>query len=482
MAERDLALRPWRAATAPRSLWLQQALAAEEAAPAPRLRGSRDADVCVVGGGYTGLWTALRIKELDPAASVTIVEADICGGGASGRNGGIAVGWWWKLGTLSALVGREWALRLLRASLDGIYDVESFCAAHAPEAAFARDGWYWTATSPAQRGAWHSTVETIEGLGLPGWRDLSGTEVRERLGSSAQLGGVLDETAGVVQPAALARALRRVAIERGVEVLEESPVTSISPGPAADDPVSVRTAAGEVRAGRAVLAANAWMAHLPQFRRGVFTVSSDVVASEPLDDDAFARFGRPEASWSDSARMVRYARLTPDRRVALGRGGGTLAYGGRVGPAFTHSAAQEEELRRDFARLYPELADLRLTHAWAGPVERSPHGVPAFGRLGGDRRLAYAIGYSGTGIAPAALGGRILASLVLDRQDEWAELSEPLCRMQGSASLPPEPLRYVGGLLVQRSVRRGDRAEDAGRRPGAVDRALGRLAPKPVEA
>jgi glycine/D-amino acid oxidase-like deaminating enzyme len=179
--------------------------------------------------------------------------------------------------------------------------------------------------------------------------------------------------------------------------------------------------------------------------------------------------------------MVRYARLTPDRRLALGRGGGTLAYRSRIGRSFEYSGLQKEELRRDLSWLYPGLADVRLTHAWAGPVERSPVGLPAFGRLDGDPRLTYAIGYSGTGIAPAALGGRVLASLALDRDDEWAALSDPLCRIQDSGSLPPEPLRYLGGRLVQRAVLRSDRAEDRGRAAGRVDRMLSGLAPRPVE-
>ena len=146
-----------------RSLWLEEALGGGE--DAPRLTGEERADVCIVGGGYTGLWTAIRLKEHDPALDVVLVEADVCGAGASGRNGGFVLSWWAKFGALERLCGTEEALRLARASASGVAEIGAFCAENGIDAHFRRDGWLWTATSPAQVGAWEGTIARVESLG-----------------------------------------------------------------------------------------------------------------------------------------------------------------------------------------------------------------------------------------------------------------------------------------------------------------------------
>src|SRR5207249_3683334 len=141
-----------------RSLWLQEALAGAES-PAPALGGEVRADVCIVGGGYTGLWTALRVKELEPSTDVAVVEADVCGGGASGRNGGFVLSWWPKFHTLKKLFGGEEALRLARGSADAVADIGKFCAEQGVDAHYHSDGYLWAATNRAQVGAWRPVVE-----------------------------------------------------------------------------------------------------------------------------------------------------------------------------------------------------------------------------------------------------------------------------------------------------------------------------------
>jgi glycine/D-amino acid oxidase-like deaminating enzyme len=134
----------------PRSLWLQEALHAEDGVESQEVLEDTKADVCIVGGGYTGLWTALRIKELEPGADVVVIEQDICGGGPSGRNGGFALTWWSKIQTLIKRVGEEEALRLVRASEDAVREIGAFCTREGVDAHFHQGGWLWTATSPAQ--------------------------------------------------------------------------------------------------------------------------------------------------------------------------------------------------------------------------------------------------------------------------------------------------------------------------------------------
>jgi len=204
-----------------RSLWLQEALDGERDEPA--LVDELRAAVCIVGGGYTGLYTALRIKELEPAADVVLLEADICGGGPSGRNGGFMETWWVKFFALQALCGTDEALRLARLSSDAIGDIDALCRAHGIDAQIRREGWLWTASNRAQIGAWEPTVGALEALGVSAFERLSPERVFELSGSERHLAGVFERECATLHPARLARGLRRLAIERGVRIFEHSP-------------------------------------------------------------------------------------------------------------------------------------------------------------------------------------------------------------------------------------------------------------------
>jgi glycine/D-amino acid oxidase-like deaminating enzyme len=164
-----------------RSHWLEEALAEERGDDSPRsLRGESRADVCIVGGGYTGLWTALRLKKADPAIDVAVVEADVCGGGASGRNGGMILSWWAKFATLEKLCGTDGAIHLAKASEEAVREIGALCDAHAIRADYRYDGWLWVATSPAQDGAWTETMEAIERHGLRPFRTADAQEIQRR--------------------------------------------------------------------------------------------------------------------------------------------------------------------------------------------------------------------------------------------------------------------------------------------------------------
>ena len=449
-----------------RSLWLEEALDGEEAAPA--LEGDVRADVCVVGGGFTGLWTALRLKELDPAVDVVLVEGDVCGGGASGRNGGFVLSWWAKFGSLEGLCGTEEALRLAKESADGVAAIGAFCAEHGIDAHFRHDGWLWTATSPAQIGAWDDTVARLERLGVEPFARLEPGEVARRAASPTHLAGVFEREAATVQPARLARGLRRVALERGVRIFERSPMRRLERGTP-----RVHADSGSVRADRVVLALNAWAAAVPELRRALVVIASDVIATPPIPD-RLRELGWPDGTCIDDSRMmVNYWRSTLDGRIVFGKGGGRLAYGSRIGPEFNGPTPRAGWVLESFHQLYPSLRDVPAERSWLGPIDRSKHGLPFFGPVGGDGSILVGAGYSGNGVGPSFLGGRILASLVLGRRDEWATCG--LVRQAGG--LPPEPIRYVGGRIVRAAVARKERAEDAGRRPHGLDVLLAGLAP-----
>lgn len=456
---------------APRSLWLREALAAEDPAETSELLESIRADVCIVGGGYTGLWTALRVSELEPGATIVVLEADICGGGPSGRNGGFALSWWPKIETLVKRLGDEEAFRLVRASTDAVAELGAFCAQEGLDAHYVRGGWLWTATSPAQLGSWDGAVDAAERAGEHPFEVLSAEEVQRRTGSPAHLAGVYEEGAATVQPAFLARGLGRVARARGIRIFEGSRMVSLD-----RDRGVVRTQSGSVQAGAIVLATGAWLSAIPELRGAIVAVSSDMIATAPLPERL------EEAGWtggeaiSNSRLMVHYYRTTSDGRIAFGQGGHRHAFDGRVDDEFFgQSLSAARSLEHDLARLVPFARGVEVTHTWGGPIDRTVDGLPIFGRLAGAVPIVYGVGYSGNGVAPSLTAGKILASSALERDDEWAG-----CGLNRGVAgrFPPEPVRYVGGFVVRAAVRRKERREDDRRSVDPLTRRIAGLAPQ----
>lgn len=435
---------------------------------APALTGTERCDVCVVGGGYTGLWTAIRLKEAEPACDVVLIEARECGSGASGRNGGFVLSWWAKLATLVKLFGREEALRLAEASAAAITDIGAFCAENGIDAHYRNDGWLWAATNQSQLGSWDEAVAVAAELGREPFRPLSPAQVAESAGSPAHLGGVFESSAATVQPALLARGLRRVAIERGVRIHEHSPMTSWTAGARA----RVTTPGGAVEASKLVLATNAWMVREQRIARSLVVVTSDMVATEPIEGEP-ASLPRGGLAVSDSRMLVNYYQATRDGRLTFGHGGGSFGFGRRVGARFDGASRRERDVVTALRRTYPDIP-ARIAASWTGPIDRSISSVPFFGRLGDSGNVVYGVGYSGNGVGPSYLGGKILASLALDKRDEWTGSRIA----QGPVGhYPPEPAKYLGGVALRAVLARKEHLEDRGCVPGPVVRAASMLAP-----
>ncbi len=456
-----------------RSLWLRE-IADVAAPPAPTLRGDSRADVAVIGGGYVGLWTALRIKERDPACDVAVLEADICGGGASGRNGGFVLSWWAKLATLMHLFGQEEALRLARASESAIGEMRDYCATNQIDAHFRQAGWLWTATCPAHIGAWEKPVRLCERLGIAAFERLAPEEVSRRAGSSLHRAGVLERCGATVHPAALARGLRRVALERGVRIYENTPVNRLDRA----RPAVLRTPQGRLVADRVVIATNAWAGRLRELRGALAVVSSDIVATAPIATELAAAGWTGGEGITDSQQMINYYRTTRDSRIVFGKGGWGISFAGSIGPDFDRNPARARDVLADFHRAYPQLAGVRIDADWSGPIDRTATGLPLLGRLGGHENILYGVGWSGNGVGPSLIGGKILASLALGSKDEWS--ASPLVD-QNFRRFPPEPFFFLGAHLVRGAVRRKERAEAAGRSARRLDVALARLAPAGLE-
>jgi len=409
--------------------------------------------------------------------SVALVEADICGAGASGRNGGFAMTWWSKFLSLRKLCGPEAAIELGERSARAVAQIGEFCDRRGLEGCFEQSGWVWAATNPSQVDAWDETLHALDAAGLAPYRTLSHAELSELTGSPVHLAGVLDPAIASVQPARLARELARAVRDAGVSVFERSPVRSIEPDARASDGghrARVVTAGGAVVADQVVVALNAWAARIPEVGRGLVVVASDMIATEPAPERLQEIGLDDQVAISDSRRLVNYYRRTADGRVVFGKGGGTLALGGRIGARFDDPGNRAEEVGRQLRRIYPGLWDVPVARRWSGPVDYSLSGLPFFVRLDAIPSVLVGAGFSGNGVGPSRLAGEALARIALEGGD--GGLPAALTRVPAKP-LPPEPIRYLGGRAVRAAVARKERAEDLGGRGSPVTTFLAALDP-----
>jgi glycine/D-amino acid oxidase-like deaminating enzyme len=433
------------------------------------LAGTIRADVCIVGGGYTGLWTALELKRDAPELDVVLVEAHACGFGASGRNGGWMTSWYDELDRLVKRFGDRRALWLADASSAAIDRIEAFVGEHGIDCAMRRRGSLWVSTASGQDGVIRDPYQACMRLGRSEVvEQLSGAEVERRTGSPVARRGMLIRDGAAVQPALLARGLRRVALRHGVRIFERSPMTQLERTARA----AVLTPAGRVEADQVVIATNAWAARIRELRRAIFVVGSQLLVTEPIPDRL------AELEWSngllfgDARLFVHYAQVTPDGRIAFGRGGGAIGPFGRVVPKHFIDPRTVAVVAADFRAWFPALADVRMAGAWGGPVDRAPGHLPFVGTLGDHGTIHYGVGFSGNGVGPSALIGRILARRARGIDDEYttcALVSGP------PGYLPPEPLRSAGAAIVRDIVQRTEEREQRGIAPGPVGRLSKRL-------
>ncbi|TDB04802.1 FAD-dependent oxidoreductase [Halomonas marinisediminis] len=453
-----------------RPYWIKKALDEEEILECPPLENDIEADVCIVGGGYTGLWTAIMIKEQSPDVDVVVVEADVCGAGASGRNGGCALTWSAKYFTLEKLFGEEEAVRLVKESEESIYSIGKFCEKYEIDADFLLDGTLYTATNSSQLGANDSVISALESQGVNSFRKLSLSDVKKMSGSDKNIEAWYSPVAATVQPGKLVRGMRKVAIELGVKIFESTPMLKLEEGV----PATVVTPSGNVRAEKIVLGINAWMARsFPRFERTIAIVSSDMIITESCPE-VLEKIGLTSGvSVLDSRTFVHYYHRTPDGRIMLGKGGNTFSYGGKVSPVFDKPSPYRNYLHKSLVSFFPELSGVEIEASWNGASDRSVTGLPFFGKLNNSSNIFYGFGYSGNGVGPCHMGGQILSSLVLGLDNDWVK--SPLARGP-LGYFPPEPFRYFGSLMVRNAIRRKEYAEDVERKPKFYDIRLSKLA------
>ena len=434
--------------------WLEEAGAVVPTRP---LEGDASADVVVVGGGYLGLWTAWQLLALEPNLDVLVLEAEICGHGPSGRNGGFCETLWPDAPTLRERTGDAAALAVCRASEEAVRGVGAWCEANGVDAWYRPAPMLHVATTEPQVGSWNPDVRAAVELGVPdAVVAATSDEVRGRCDSPLFRGGAVYALNATVQPARLALGLRAKVLERGVRIHERTEVTRLH----REGGVETRT--GHVRAGATVLAVNSAAVRFPGYRLSLAVASSHIVLTEPVPDVLEDLGWRGGEAIVDTRTLVHYMRTTRDDRIAFGWGGGTMGFDGRRQKRLEVDPSVVARARESLVRFFPQLHGRKVTHAWGGPIDVSPTHLPIFGSRG---RVHHGFGFTGNGVGPSYLGGEILARLALDRRDERTSLAlvEPARKL-----FPPEPFRYVGGSLIRKALLAKDEAEDAGRKPGAA--------------
>jgi glycine/D-amino acid oxidase-like deaminating enzyme len=443
-----------------RSFWLGR----RDYQPGDRLDGSVAVDVVIVGGGYTGLWTAIALKDADPSLEVAVLEQKVVGYGASGRNGGFAMTMVGRnLHDLVRKVGPERARATHLAMVDTLQAIEAFAAKEGIDADITHPGVLTVSNGPEQDVRIEQDLAAAEQLGLEDFRRVGAEELRALVHSDRLRVGHFEEHCLLLDPAALARGLGAAARRRGVRVYEATPVDELETLPGR---VEARTPFGTVRADRGLLATNAYAYAIPAVRRYTFTIYAYIVATEPLSPEQWARVGwEGRFGIEDKRIMPHFHRPTPDGRILWG---GRDAPFSPVGPnpRFDRDPRIFARLEETFRWTFPQLEDVRIEHRWAGPVCGTVNCIAVVRWLGGGRLLS-ALGYAGHGVGPSHLVGRVAAEQLLNQPTELSELPFTTKR---PVPLPPGPLRR---LVLETSQRVLLRLDDTG---GAAESVLARLA------
>jgi glycine/D-amino acid oxidase-like deaminating enzyme len=452
-----------------RSFWLNEAMSGDSDRSVV-LSGQRRYDVAIVGGGFCGLWTAINLLEREPSLRIAIIERDICGGGASGRNAGYVLSLWARFPAMAAFMGEEEALRIAHASANSVAEIGAFCAEHKIDAEYENNGWLWGASCEKHLGTWSSVAERLSRFQSYPFREMNRVEIAEHWGLDGYYGGAFDAAAAAVQPAKLVRGLARRAREMGADIFERSPMVALL----RENPPRIITQDGEIIADKVALTMNAWSVGFREFRRSLLIAAAEAAVSEPMPD-VLAQMGFSKGPVvTDSRIMVGNLRPTAGGRIEFGKGGGHVARAGRVGERFEGIPPRLSLLVEETRQASSQLRGLTAAESWIGPIDRSAETVPMFGILPGTERIFYGCGFSGNGVGPTHLGGKIMASMILGLKDQWS--SSGLVRPPAQ-HFPGEPIRTLGAKLVLGAVARKDRLENQGRSIDPLTKRLAAFAP-----
>jgi glycine/D-amino acid oxidase-like deaminating enzyme len=433
--------------------------------PRPALPGDREVDVAIIGAGFTGLWTAHYLIRADPGLRIAVVEREVAGFGASGRNGGWCSGLFpTSASALARAGGRDGALALQRVMNATVDEVGAAAALEGIDCHYHKGGIVALARTPVQ---WERALAEVAearewGVGEADLRLLGAGEARARLAATDVLGATFTPHCAAIHPARLVRGLAAAVERRGVKIFERTAVEAVTEG-------TVETALGELRADVIVRATEGFTPSLRGEHRTLAPVYSLMVATEQLPKSYWDEIGpRDRETFSDLRHLIIYGQRTADGRLAFGGRGAPYHFGSRTDSRFDRNRRVFALLRRTLVELFPALREVTFTHAWGGPI-----GVPRdwFASVGFDRvsGLAWAGGYVGDGVGTSNLAGRTLTDLILGRSSELVSLPWVGHR---SRRWEREPVRWVGVNSGLRVMTAADHEERVTHRPSLLAKAM----------
>ena len=439
-----------------RSMWLDGVPG--ELTPRTSLPGPIDADVAIVGAGFTGLWTAYYLKKADPSLRVVVLEKEIAGFGASGRNGG------WCHTTFPGSReraarehGRQAVIDQQRALYGVVPEVARVIAEEDIDARFVVGGQLDLATTPLQLLRLREGVEYERswGFGEEDYALLSAAEMRARIRVAGCLGAGYTPHGACVDPARLARGLAEAVERAGVPIYERTPVTAIKPH-------LLETDRGAVKAEVVVRATEAFTPTIPGFERHVVPIYSLMIGTEPLPQSFWDEIGwQAHETFGDGRFLIFYAMHTVDGRIAIGGRGAPYHYNSRVSEEYERAPAVQERLRQLIAELFPQIGEFEVTHRWGGAIAASRDWYSSVG-LDRASGIAWAGAYVGDGVATTNLAGRTLSDLI---RGEDTELTHLPWVNHKSKLWEPEPFRWLGVNASLRAMASADEAEARSGRP-----------------
>ncbi len=415
----------------------------------PPLDGDISVDVAIIGGGFSGMSTAYHIKKADAGAEVAVLEAEVTGYGASGRNGGFSMTVFGVSLTVTHMLHGEGKTReAYHYMVDAVEYLDRLVREHNLQCDYQRSGFLRAATTPGYARRIQEEMELAARIGLDGieWWDKETTQ--SAVHSPMFLGGWWEPRCALVHPAKLVRELKRIAEEAGARVYEHTPVVEVR---RTQGGVIVETARGQVRAQKVVFATNAWSHHFAWTRRKQVPAWTYMVATEPLSEEQWASIGWEQGMGIEDARnLIHYFRPSPDGRLLMGGGPVILGFGQSM--EHDEHPPTWQHLEEFISTLFPQLQGIRIAYRWGGPFSATLDLVPAVGYVG-DERGVYNVGCIGHGVSLMPSNGRILADLVLERKSALTDLWFVNRRV---ISWPPEPFRFVISQMVKGYLRLED--------------------------
>jgi glycine/D-amino acid oxidase-like deaminating enzyme len=440
------------------SFWLEDS--GDALTPRAPMQRSEETDVAILGAGYTGLWTAYYLLLNNPDVKVTIVESEIAGFGASGRNGG----WCSPRFPLSATVmssrwGADAARAVLIALQSAVDEIRDVSERESIDSCFRAAGTLTVARGAHQLPALQASYASYEKLGLAShYQMLKPEQVAERIQVTDVHGGLYTPDGASLHPARLARGLARAVETRGGVIYEQTRVTDFKSG----NDASLITTAGELRARKAViLAGEAYTTRLSRMHRALLPAYSLICLTEPLTPAQWAQIGWQHGENLASTRnTVVYLTKTHDGRILFGSRGAPYKFASQITDAQDRHLATIELIQRSVMEWFPALAGIRFTHAWGGPVGMPMDWTPAV-RFDASSRIGFAGGYTGQGVSTSNLAGQMLAGMIIGRTTGFESL--PFAQRR-SPNWIPEPLRWLVVRYMQDAFLRIDEAAESGQR------------------